>query len=142
MAESFQACFYIFLSFILSNFSVQKQNFFYKNLKKKICPQKVEKTTQKSCILMAVGNFFFSVAPPAQNSPELHFRFIIFFIQPSLLESLHITIKNDIVKSKVNIWDNRIRLHKGFGSIVLWQCVTKRLVRESLHDAVHSLRQA
>ena len=91
---------------------------------------------------MAVGNFFFSAAPPDQNSPELHFRFIIFFIQPSLLESLHITIKNDIVKSKVNIWDNRIRLHKGFGSIVLWQCVTKRLVRESLHDAVHSLRQA
>ena len=28
---------------------------------------------------MAVGRFFFSAAPPAQNSPELHFRFIIFF---------------------------------------------------------------
>ena len=37
---------------------------------------------------MAVGSFFFSAAPPAQNSPELHFRFIIFSIQPSLLESL------------------------------------------------------
>ena len=29
--------------------------------------------------LMAVGSFFFSAAPTAQNSPELHFRFIIFF---------------------------------------------------------------
>ena len=28
-------------------------------------------------------------APPAQNSLELHFRFINFSIQPSLLESLH-----------------------------------------------------
>ena len=31
---------------------------------------------------------FFSAAPPAQNSPELHFCFINFSIQPSLLESL------------------------------------------------------
>ena len=31
---------------------------------------------------------FFSAAPTAQNSPELHFRFINSFIQPSLLESL------------------------------------------------------
>ena len=31
---------------------------------------------------------FFSSAPPAQNSPELHFRSINLFIQPSLLESL------------------------------------------------------
>ena len=41
--------------------------------------------------LMAVGSFFFSAATPAQNSPELPFRFIIFFIQPSLLESLQTT---------------------------------------------------
>ena len=52
------------------------------------CPQKVEKTTPKSCILMAVGRFFFSAAPTAQNSPELNFRFINFFIQSSLLRSL------------------------------------------------------
>ena len=49
------------------------------------CPKKVEKTTPKSCILMAVGRFFFSAA---QNSPELHFRFINSFIQLSLLRSL------------------------------------------------------
>ena len=45
------------------------------------------------------------------------------------------------MKSKGNILDDRIRLRKGFGSIELWQCVTKRLVRESLHDAEHSVRQ-
>ena len=32
--------------------------------------------------------FFFSAAPTAQNSPELHFRFINFFIQPSRVGSL------------------------------------------------------
>ena len=37
---------------------------------------------------MAVGRFFFTAAPTAQNSPELHFPFINSFIQPSLLESL------------------------------------------------------
>ena len=36
-----------------------------KNLKMFFCPQKVEKTTPKSCILMAVGRF-----SAAQNSPE------------------------------------------------------------------------
>ena len=37
---------------------------------------------------MAVGSFFFSAAPPAQNSPELHFHFINYFIQHSLVGSL------------------------------------------------------
>ena len=37
---------------------------------------------------MAVGIFFFSAASTAQNSPELHFRFINSFIQSSLLRSL------------------------------------------------------
>ena len=34
------------------------------------CPQKVEKTTSKSCTLMAVGRVFFSAAPTAQNSSK------------------------------------------------------------------------
>ena len=34
---------------------------------------------------MVVGRFFFSATPTAQNSPELHFRFINYFIQSSLL---------------------------------------------------------
>ena len=37
---------------------------------------------------MAVGSFFFSAAPTAQNSPELHFRFINSFIQPTRVGSL------------------------------------------------------
>ena len=37
---------------------------------------------------MAVGRFFFSAARTAQNSPELHFRFINSFIQSSLVGSL------------------------------------------------------
>ena len=43
---------------------------------------------------------FFSAAPPAQNSPELHFRFIIFFIQPSLLKSLSTlhSLQNDFAE--------------------------------------------
>jgi len=57
------------------------QKYFYENLKKIFLPT-------KSCILMAVGRFFFSAALHAQNSPELHFRFINSFIQPSLLESV------------------------------------------------------
>ena len=45
---------------------------------------------------MEVGRFFFSLAPPAQNSPELNFHFIIFSIQSSLLESLIIGKKRTI----------------------------------------------
>ena len=37
---------------------------------------------------MRMLGYFFSVASTAQNSPELHFRFIISFIQLSLLMSL------------------------------------------------------
>ena len=37
---------------------------------------------------MAVGSCFFSAAPTAQNSPELHLRFMNSFIQPSLVGSL------------------------------------------------------
>ena len=40
---------------------------------------------------MAVGRFF-SAAPTAQNSPELHFRFINYLIQPSLAGSLPMTL--------------------------------------------------
>ena len=51
------------------------------------CPQKVEKITPKSCILIAVESFF-TAALTAQNSPELHFSFINNFIQTSLVGSL------------------------------------------------------
>ena len=62
------------------------------------CPQKVEKTPQKVAYLWQLG-VFFSSAPTAQNSPELHFRFMNYFIQPSLLESLLPTkLKSQIVE--------------------------------------------
>ena len=35
---------------------------------------------------MAMRDFFFSAAPTAQNSSELHFRLMNYFIQPSLLK--------------------------------------------------------
>ena len=41
-----------------------------------------------SNISSIIGTFFFSAALTAQNSPELHFRFINHFIQSSLLRSL------------------------------------------------------
>ena len=75
------------IRFIWCNFQCGCKNIFKKNFNF-FCPHKVEKTTPKSCILMAVGSFFFSAAPPTQNSPELHFCFINFSIQSSLLESL------------------------------------------------------
>jgi hypothetical protein len=66
----FSIFFYMFLSFILYNFSVRTQKYFLWKLKKKVLPT-------KSCILMAVG-FFFSAALPSKNCQGLHFRFIFF----------------------------------------------------------------
>ena len=63
---------------------------FRKEIKTIFYPKKDEKVTSKSCTLMAVGRFFFSAAPTAQNSPELQFRLKHSFIQPSLLRSLGI----------------------------------------------------
>ena len=87
--------FNIFFAFMLCNFLVRMLNFSFNLMF--FCP--VEKTTPKSCIVMAVGSFIFSAAPTAQNSPELHFRFMNYFIQPSLLESLLPTkLKSQIVE--------------------------------------------
>ena len=85
------------LSFLLCNFLVRMLKYFLKNSKTFFCPQKVEKTTSKSCILMAVVRFFVPAAPTAQNSPDLHFCFINSFIQLSLLRSLP-SNKNIIAK--------------------------------------------
>ena len=53
------------------------------------CPQNLKKPPQKVASLWQLG-VFFSAAPTAQNSPKLHFRFINYFIQPSLLGSLNL----------------------------------------------------
>ena len=73
---------------MLCNFSVRMLKYFLKNSKKFFANKKLKKNTPKTCILMAVGRVFFSAAPTAQNSPELHFCFINSFIQSSLLRSL------------------------------------------------------
>ena len=70
------------------NFSLRMLKYFLKNLKSIFCPQNLKKTPQKVAYLWQLGVFFLSAALPAQNSPELHFRFIISFIQSSLLRSL------------------------------------------------------
>ena len=77
----------IFLSFFLCNFSVQHYKI-YKKILIFFCPQKNDKTSPKSSILMAAGSFFSSAAPTAENSPELHFRLINSIIQSSLVGSL------------------------------------------------------
>ena len=53
---------------------------FLKKFKNYFLTLKTLKKTPKSCILMAVGSFFLSAATTAQNSPELHFNFINYFI--------------------------------------------------------------
>ena len=63
---------------MLGNFSVRMQKYFHK--KKKNCPQKVEKNIKKSCILMAVGSFFFSATQKQkQNQNFISVICIIFF---------------------------------------------------------------
>ena len=77
----------MFHTYTLCNFSVRKQKYFYKNLKKKFDHKKLKKPPQKVAYLWQLG-VFFSAAPPSQNSLELYFRFINFSIRLSLLESL------------------------------------------------------
>ena len=78
---------------MLLNFLVRMLKYLFINFKMFFCPQKLKKPPQKVAYLhMAVGRFFFSAAPTAQNSPEPHFRFIDNFIQSSLLRSLYIVV--------------------------------------------------
>ena len=63
---------------------------------------KLKKTPQKVVYLWQL-EVFFSAAPPAQNSAELHFRFINLSIQPSLLGSLTTTIVVQCIHVKKEI---------------------------------------
>ena len=53
--------------------------------------KKLKKTPQKVAYLWQLGVVVFSAAPTVQNSPELHFRFINYFIQSSLLWSVAVS---------------------------------------------------
>ena len=69
-------------------FQCGPRNIFRKIKKKIFAHKKLKKTPQKVAYLWQLGGFF-SAAQTAQNSPELHFRFINFYIiQTSLLKSL------------------------------------------------------
>ena len=83
------------LSFILCNFLVRMLKCF---LKKKyfFCPQKVEKTTPKICILMAVGSFF-PCSPDCPKQPRTSFPFYNFFY-PTISGGISVTINLKKVK--------------------------------------------
>ena len=66
------------LSTILCNFSMRTLKYFQKILIF-FCPQKVEKTTPKSCILMAVGRGFFLCSPACPKQPRTSFPFYKLF---------------------------------------------------------------
>ena len=66
---------------------------FLKNLKDVFLPTKSWKNHLKKLHTYGCWEVFFSAASTAQNSPELHFRFINSFIQSSLLRSLAIIIQ-------------------------------------------------
>ena len=68
-------------------------------------PQKVEKTTPKSCILMDVGSFFFC-SPDCPKKPRTSFPFYKFFYP--------------IVSAKVSawVWENeREKKNQKFGAL-------------------------
>ena len=90
------------LSFILCNFLVRMLK--YKNLVIFFWPQKVEKNHPKKLHTYGIWEFFFSAAPTAQNSQELHFRFINSFIQPSRVESL-LSRKRVVLQSPLFFFD-------------------------------------
>ena len=66
------------IRFIWCNFQCGCKNIFKKNFNF-FCPHKVEKTTPKSCILMAVGSFFFLCSPAYPKQPRTSFLFHKFF---------------------------------------------------------------
>ena len=59
---------------------MRTQKYFYKKIKKIFAHKKLKKPPQKVAYLWQLEFFFLSAAPPAQNGPELHFRFINSFI--------------------------------------------------------------
>ena len=69
------------------------KKYFLKNVKKIFAHKKLKKPPKKVAHLWQLG-VFFSAAPTAQNSPELHFRLINYFIQPSLVGSLFLPRHN------------------------------------------------
>jgi hypothetical protein len=66
---------------------MQTQKYFLKIKKINFALKKLKKAPQKAAYLWQL-EVFFSAAPSAQNSPELHFRFKDSPIQSSVLKSV------------------------------------------------------
>ena len=76
------------LSFLLCNFLVRMLKYLKNKYKNGFLPTKSWKNHLKKLHTYGSWEVFFSAAPTAQNSPELHFHFTNSFIQPSRIESL------------------------------------------------------
>ena len=94
----------------------------------------MKKTPQKVAYLWQLRGFFFSAAPTAQKSPKLHFHFINYFIQSSLLRSLvgrHMSVKTTynytIIQIHILYFINRIwkTLDKSFDRNGHWHSLFK-----------------
>ena len=73
------------LSFVICNADAKIS---FKRIKNVfLATKKVKKPPQKVAYLWQLGGFF-SAAPTAQNSLEVHFPFINYFVQSSLVRSL------------------------------------------------------
>ena len=83
--------FNVFFAFMLCNFSVQMLEYFLEN--STFLPSKSLKNHPKKLHTYGSWEFFSSAALTAQNSPELHLRFINYFIQLSLVGSLFRTLE-------------------------------------------------
>ena len=70
--------FYMFLTFILYNFSVRTLKYFQKNLKINFCPQKLGTPPQKVAYLWQLGVVFLC-SPDCPKQPRTSFPFYNFF---------------------------------------------------------------
>ena len=96
------------------------------------CPQKVEKNTPKSCILIAVGSFFFSAAPTAQKSPELQIRFMDSCMQWSVVLYLGLYTTHELRSGYFCHSEARVQFSQGS-----FDCFSTFIWSEFLHGKIH-----
>ena len=85
----------LFLALYYVTFLCGHKYIFRKISKRKFVHKKLKKPPKK-LLTYSSWEVFFSAAPTAQNSPELHFCFINYFIQSSLVGSLALCYVNPI----------------------------------------------
>ena len=75
-------------------FQCGSKNIFRKIKKEKNCSQKVEKTSQKSCTLVAVGRVFFLCSPDCPEQPRTSFLFYRLFY-PTISGRISVCTEDD-----------------------------------------------